>query len=770
MRNFLTRLFMKKPESNSIPSVITNASAGNVKNQLAFATAMEEPEANSIPSVITKASAGNVKNQLDFAIAMEKYQHHESKSEANLAICYLNGIGVKKDPIQAFDLLVEGGFNGSTDCMQLLGDCFYSGDIGQKNLLLAQYIYNIAEGKNPLAIYQYKAMTPTTFTLNKKSEQAIFSIETEHLSNVISSILRKIDELRSGIVKIDSETWWMDRDQLNCWRETNYQNINIQNGVSRLANLKNSPYYARMDSSCTGSVQTHYIGEEAYFDSSRPECNVVSVWSEYGKRYRALNEVEFNINGYVYEVLLRRRFNIKNGELHDVFEDFSYGSVAANARITDPYLLKILEEKKGETNITNIIRTIQQNQNAVIEFDFNKSFILQGCAGSGKTMILLHRLANIKYNLPSTDFTRVKIITPNTQFKFFIDELSKNLKIQDIEKMTLSEYYVYLLDKYRNEHQELLKETREVTVKGKHINQEIEVWKKTGPSQATELKGIEPDSDLSFDIVSKVYTSAFSEILVRYAIEIKNSASKSSHYGNVINLFKDVFPKALKEINVDKKLSANYQCVLYSKLLFAYVFYGRIGGADSLLCIDEGQDISRLQYTLLNKVNGGTVKFNIYGDIDQQIPQTSGLEEWSQISNSLKCEMFMLNENYRNSDEIITFYNKQLGINNRSFGLKTKPVKIISVQKLLTGIKFQLLLKNRTAIITNNKEMLSPEILELCSSEVVSIAKVSLLSVRQAKGLEFDSVFVIDSSMSKNERYIAFSRALSELYIVNENA
>jgi len=48
----------------------------------------------------------------------------------------------------------------------------------------------------------------------------------------------------------------------------------------------------------------------------------------------------------------------------------------------------------------------------------------------------------------------------------------------------------------------------------------------------------------------------------------------------------------------------------------------------------------------------------------------------------------------------------------------------------------------------------------------VTQKKVILLTVRQAKGLEFDSVFVFDDDMNKNECYIAYSRALSELYIV----
>ncbi len=36
----------------------------------------------------------------------------------------------------------------------------------------------------------------------------------------------------------------------------------------------------------------------------------------------------------------------------------------------------------------------------------------------------------------------------------------------------------------------------------------------------------------------------------------------------------------------------------------------------------------------------------------------------------------------------------------------------------------------------------------------------------ETKGIEFDKVFVIPNKMSKNEKYIAYTRALSELVIV----
>ena len=174
-----------------------------------------------------------------------------------------------------------------------------------------------------------------------------------------------------------------------------------------------------------------------------------TIWSEYGKKYRQNNINSFNINDFEYLVALRRRFDITEGKLENYYDLFNVDSEASINQITDPFLIKILEEKKGESRVTNIIRSIQLNQNDIIEHDFNSNIIVQGCAGSGKTMILLHRLANIKYNNPNRDMSKIKIITPNIHFKLFIDELSKNLGIDQIEKVTLNEFYITILMKYR---------------------------------------------------------------------------------------------------------------------------------------------------------------------------------------------------------------------------------------------------------------------------------------------------------------------------------
>ena len=44
--------------------------------------------------------------------------------------------------------------------------------------------------------------------------------------------------------------------------------------------------------------------------------------------------------------------------------------------------------------------------------------------------------------------------------------------------------------------------------------------------------------------------------------------------------------------------------------------------------------------------------------------------------------------------------------------------------------------------------------------------RIALMYVDEVKGIEFDKVFVVGNKMSRNEKYIAYTRALSELILV----
>ena len=52
------------------------------------------------------------------------------------------------------------------------------------------------------------------------------------------------------------------------------------------------------------------------------------------------------------------------------------------------------------------------------------------------------------------------------------------------------------------------------------------------------------------------------------------------------------------------------------------------------------------------------------------------------------------------------------------------------------------------------------------SEESTGKGIISFMTVEQVKGIEFDKVFVLPNKMSKNEKYIAYTRAQSELVIL----
>ena len=135
---------------------------------------------------------------------------------------------------------------------------------------------------------------------------------------------------------------------------------------------------------------------------------------------------ELTRDKYFYKVLLKRKFD---------FLPFRYwNSYIANndffkEGMADKFLMQILLEKRDSNKLTDIIYSIQSNQNKIIRTKSNENFIVQGCAGSGKTMILLHRLSYLKYNNLLPEYDKIKIIAPSKVFKDFIGELSRDLDL-----------------------------------------------------------------------------------------------------------------------------------------------------------------------------------------------------------------------------------------------------------------------------------------------------------------------------------------------------
>lgn len=210
------------------------------------------------------------------------------------------------------------------------------------------------------------------------------------------------------------------------------------------------PYFARMD------LSDPIDGYNSYYIGKRGDVNLEIVdWrAPLARKYYQKSQIRFSINEYEYKLVLRRALRTANGKFIDYKNEYlsvrdylTKEEIAGRDEeiIFDPYLKEILKTRKEQSAISDIIETIQEQQYEVITKPERDSFVLQGCAGSGKTMIMLHRLSFLLYNNEDLRPRDVLVITPSNSFNAFIDELSQVLELEKIRTTTIDEYFLQVL-------------------------------------------------------------------------------------------------------------------------------------------------------------------------------------------------------------------------------------------------------------------------------------------------------------------------------------
>lgn len=210
------------------------------------------------------------------------------------------------------------------------------------------------------------------------------------------------------------------------------------------------PYFARMDlTDPQEGYNSYYIGKKGDL-----KLSIVDWRAPLARKYYQKSKISFSINEYDYKTVLRRALNAKEGKVLSFKNEFLSVKDYLTAEeiggrdeeiLFDPYLREIIKSRKEETGIKDIIRTIQEKQYEIITCPERENFVLQGCAGSGKTMVMLHRLSYLMYNNEDIHSRDVLMITPGDSFNDFIDELTTVLELQRVRTMTLQAYYLQVL-------------------------------------------------------------------------------------------------------------------------------------------------------------------------------------------------------------------------------------------------------------------------------------------------------------------------------------
>lgn len=607
-------------------------------------------------------------------------------------------------------------------------------------------------------------------------------------------------------------------------KEVDFTNKNIKN-INSLRKSLSSPYFGRVDFSYDDDIISVYIGingiienlKNYVFDWRSP---IASLFYNYGVGKAEYTAPIGKIQG---DILLKRQYKISNGKIKRCFE--------SDINIDDEYLQEILSSASSK-KMTNIVNTIQKEQNMIIRNVDDKHLIVQGIAGSGKTSVALHRIAYLLYNEKNLTNNNVLIFSPNEVFSDYISNVLPELGEQNVLQTTFSDFsssyidgdiesFTNFLERYYNNENICLENQKHNKIKlSNEFKKEIDIFLKDYISTARFVKGLSINGKkITREELNRIFQEKFdnrevsrrledmSEYLGGYKKEFKRKIFQKLKElltidTNPIEVYNKILSKNNLSIDKEKtKFNSNGKIkkLSYSDLLpLMYINFELNGYPNARtikhVIIDEAQDYTLLQFDILKKIFN-SASFTILGDVNQTINpfyKYDNLNDINSIFNN-KGKYIELTKTYRSSQEIIEFSNNILGIDNacsvrhsNSIPVEFREVDKNEIRKILVENVHKMEEQNmkRIAIITkSNEEVINlynelkkdlTKLKMINNSKDFKIGNLVILPSYISKGLEFDGVIIYTDKENEYQEkdkylfYVVCTRAQHALSIYNQ--
>ncbi len=509
----------------------------------------------------------------------------------------------------------------------------------------------------------------------------------EQLKDIGEENLEKLKDLRET-PETDGLDFFMYLEQLHQKNIT----FNLKDKFLRLEELeylKKDPYFARIDlQQVEGDhIRKVYIGKFGYSENEPIvtdwRAKIASVYYRY--RYPQKNVKYTTPEGEVVsDLLLKRTYEIDSGDLVRYYNN--------DLQLDEAEIISDKIAKRTGGVLEDIIETIQGSQLDIIEADPRKFCVVQGCVGSGKSTVAIHKLSHIFFNYPQVIRPQNSLLVAKSHILIgYLSTLFPKLGIFNLNYKTLKELMINIIFREEIDQQYDLSEEAlnifTVEESAKLEKQVMSVHKKI--EQKIEQLFLNEDFEsfrsykysykvTPYENISEIISDLDDELVMQKEQLKENPKSLRAelHKDNIRTLKKLItslkkiridlknrdFEKVLRTSGINRKNKLNYQQMLV--LLFYYL---EIVGLQKLkkyeyCVVDEAQDFSLLELMVLRNL----VLFRricVFGDLNQGYSH-EGISDWEDINkillNENKFEFFTLDTNYRSTKPIIELANKIL--------------------------------------------------------------------------------------------------------------
>ncbi|ERI94392.1 hypothetical protein HMPREF1982_01028 [Clostridiales bacterium oral taxon 876 str. F0540] len=496
---------------------------------------------------------------------------------------------------------------------------------------------------------------------------------------------------------------------------------NIDRRLRELTILSTAPYFGRVDFKEEGfeGADNIYIGRFGMTPEGEYEPVVVDwrapISALFYSSKLGTNTYSAPAGKIDVDVLLKRQFVIKKAKLLGLFD--------SSLEVKDEILQMVLSGNTTD-KLRDIIMTIQEEQDNLIRQPKDRTIVVDGVAGSGKTTIALHRVAYLLYNYRESLQDKVLILGPNSIFMEYISTVLPSLGEVGVKQTTFMDFALDILElesimSFKNYMERVLKGDKEFIDKIVHKSSleylsELNDYIDKLNEEYFKLEAVKffDKTAVSKNELDELFNSYYKEMplfrrgkKIRRIIFSKLRDLRDEEVRRIQREYNDKISKMTKaeleieeaNLNLKRKIAIREVIseVMRAKEELSWLdskdcleLYKEINGDAELtqddlapilylkikleglrvkeeikhVVIDEAQDYSPIQFLVVRELTRCS-SMTIVGDSNQRLLPLKGqtpMLRLEEILPALNLEYFELTKSYRSTREIMEYANKFL--------------------------------------------------------------------------------------------------------------